>query len=153
MAEPILYIDTSDIQVGHLATVRELMADLVDFVEANEPQLIAYNFYVEESDNTMTCVVVHPDSQAREAIVRIAALRFAGTPALADPECPSRSGPSTDDRRPSRRRSSSVSEGRTSGALGHRKCQRFDAPVDPKVLDGRAAAWDHPRPRLHEWGL
>jgi quinol monooxygenase YgiN len=66
MAEPILYIDTSDIQPGHLATVRELMANLVDFVEANEPQLIAYNFYIEETDNTMTCVVVHPDSASIE---------------------------------------------------------------------------------------
>jgi hypothetical protein len=66
MAEPILYIDTSDIRSGHLETVRLLMTDLVAFVEANEPQLIAYDFFIEETSNTMTCVAVHPDSASME---------------------------------------------------------------------------------------
>ena len=66
MTEQILYIDMSDIQPGRLETVRGLMRDLVAFAEANEPQLIAYNFYLDETQNTMTCVVVHPDSASME---------------------------------------------------------------------------------------
>jgi hypothetical protein len=62
MSEPILYIDVSDIRPGQLETVRELMADLVAFVEAKEPQLIAYDFFIDETRNTMTCIALHPDS-------------------------------------------------------------------------------------------
>lgn len=66
MAEPILYIDTSDIRPGKLEAVRRLMTDLVAFVEANEPQLLAYDFYIDETDTTLTCVAVHPDSASME---------------------------------------------------------------------------------------
>lgn len=66
MSEPILYIDVSDIRPGKLARVKELMADLVAFVDANEPQLIAYDFFIDETDNTMTCVALHPDSASIE---------------------------------------------------------------------------------------
>ena len=66
MTEHILYIDISDIQPGRLETVRGLMTDLVAFAAANEPQLIAYHFYLNEAHNTMTCVVVHPDSASME---------------------------------------------------------------------------------------
>ena len=64
--DPILYIDTSDILPGQLETVRRLMTDLVAFVEANEPQLISYDFYIEDESHVMTCVAMHPDSASME---------------------------------------------------------------------------------------
>lgn len=66
MAEPILYIDTSEIQAGKLETVKGLMTELVAFVEANEPQLIAYDFFIDATGTTMTCVAIHPDSASME---------------------------------------------------------------------------------------
>lgn len=66
MPDPILYIDTSDIRPGRLETVRGLMTDLVAFVKANEPQLISYGFYVEDTGQTMTCLAIHPDSASME---------------------------------------------------------------------------------------
>jgi hypothetical protein len=66
MAEPILYIDRSDIRPGQLESVRRLMTELVAFAEAHEPQLIAYDFYIEETANTLTCVALHPDSASME---------------------------------------------------------------------------------------
>ena len=66
MPEPILYIDVSEIRPGKLATVKELMADLVAFADAHEPQLIAYDFFIDEKENTMTCVALHPDSASME---------------------------------------------------------------------------------------
>jgi hypothetical protein len=66
MAEPILYIDTSGIGAGKLETVKALMTDLVAFVQANEPRLIAYDFFIDESGTTMTCVAIHPDSASME---------------------------------------------------------------------------------------
>lgn len=66
MREPILYVDISDIRPGKLATVKELMADLVAFADANEPRLIAYDFFIDETERTMTCVALHPDSASME---------------------------------------------------------------------------------------
>lgn len=66
MAEPILYIDVSDIRPGKLRTVEALMAELVAFVEEKEPQLIAYDFFIDATEHTMTCVALHPDSASME---------------------------------------------------------------------------------------
>lgn len=66
MPEPILYIDVSDIRPGKLESVKGLMSDLVAFAGANEPQLIAYDFFLDETGNTMTCVALHPDSASME---------------------------------------------------------------------------------------
>jgi hypothetical protein len=66
MAEPILYIDVSDIRPGRLETVQRLMTDLVSFAKAKEPQLIAYEFLINESGTMMTCVALHPDSASME---------------------------------------------------------------------------------------
>lgn len=66
MSDPILYVDVSDIHPGHLEAVKELIAELVAFADANEPQLIAYDFFIDESNSTMTCVALHPDSDSME---------------------------------------------------------------------------------------
>jgi len=66
MRGPILYIDVSDIRPGKLGTVETLIADLVAFAEAHEPQLVAYQFFIDETEQIMTCVAVHPDSASME---------------------------------------------------------------------------------------
>ena len=76
MTEPILYIDVSDIRPGKLDTVKALMADLVAFVEANEPQLIAYQFFIDDSEQTMTCVALHPHSASMELHMNIGWEKF-----------------------------------------------------------------------------
>lgn len=76
MPEPILYVDVSDIRPGKLPTVKKLMADLVAFVEASEPQLIAYDFFIDETESTMTCVALHPDSASMEFHMDVGWERF-----------------------------------------------------------------------------
>ena len=48
MSDAILYLDTSDVREGALEELKPAMARLVEFVKANEPQLIAYNVYFTE---------------------------------------------------------------------------------------------------------
>jgi hypothetical protein len=66
MSDPILYIDVSDIRPGKLTIVRKLIADLVAFVDAKEPQLIVYDFFIDEAESTVTCLALHPDSASME---------------------------------------------------------------------------------------
>jgi hypothetical protein len=78
MTEPIYYVDTSEIRPGGLDTVMHLMTDLVAFVKANEPQLIAYDFFIDEGGTTMTCTAVHPDSASMEFHMNIGWEKFRG---------------------------------------------------------------------------
>jgi hypothetical protein len=76
MSKELLYIDVSDIRDEKLDAVKALMTDLVAFVEVREPQLIAYEFFINETEMTMTCVVLHPDSESMEAHMDIGWEKF-----------------------------------------------------------------------------
>lgn len=76
MPAPILYIDVSSIRPGKLETIEALITDLVAFVELNEPQLIGYDFFIDEPGETMTCVALHPDSASMELHMNIGWEKF-----------------------------------------------------------------------------
>jgi len=63
---PIVYIDHSDIREGSLEELKWGVRRLVDFIDAREPQLITYGFYIDEDATKMTVVAVHPDSASLE---------------------------------------------------------------------------------------
>ena len=46
MSGPFIFIATNRLKPGKLACERERVRGLVTFLEANEPQLIAFNEYV-----------------------------------------------------------------------------------------------------------
>jgi quinol monooxygenase YgiN len=66
MSDPIVYVDTSDVREGALDELKDAIKELVDFVEANEPRLIAYNVYLSDDGTSMTVMHVHPDSASLE---------------------------------------------------------------------------------------
>jgi hypothetical protein len=66
MSDAIVYIDTSDVREGALEELKAGMKELVEFVDANEPRLIAYNVYFSDDGSRMTVVHVHPDSASLE---------------------------------------------------------------------------------------
>ncbi|MFC8508100.1 hypothetical protein ACFU3J_06985 [Streptomyces sp. NPDC057411] len=78
MSDPLYYVDRSDLLEGSIEEVRSRMRDLAAFVEANEPRLIAYHFFVDEAGSTMTLVAVHPDSASMEFHMDLGAEKFRG---------------------------------------------------------------------------
>ena len=62
MTAPFIWVGTYAIKPGKLETARKRLAEVVDLVEANEPRLIAFNFYLDEAGTTASCVQVHPDA-------------------------------------------------------------------------------------------
>ncbi|MEU2237172.1 hypothetical protein ABZ585_40295, partial [Streptomyces vietnamensis] len=66
MAEPLFYVDRSEILAGRIEEARERMRDLAAFVAEREPQIIAYHFYLDEPASTMSVVAVHPDAASME---------------------------------------------------------------------------------------
>ena len=76
MSEPIVYIDSSEIREGKLEELKTAMNGLVEFVEANEPRLIAYNVFFKEDGTRMTVVHVHPDSASLGFHMKVAGPLF-----------------------------------------------------------------------------
>ena len=73
---PLIVVDTSQIHDGKLEELRAAVAELVEFVEANEAEPLAYNVYFDEQGTTMTVVQVHPSSESFERHMEIAGPAF-----------------------------------------------------------------------------
>jgi hypothetical protein len=74
--QPIVYIDTSEVRSGRLEELKAAMHDLTEFVEANEPQLLAYNVYFSEAGDRMTVLHVNPDPASLELHMDVAGPKF-----------------------------------------------------------------------------
>jgi hypothetical protein len=77
MTDPIVFVDTSEIREGKLEELRRAVAELAEFVEANETETISYQLFFSDDDRQMTVLQVHPDSASMERHMEIAGPVFA----------------------------------------------------------------------------
>jgi hypothetical protein len=71
MSSPFIFIATNRLKAGQLDAERRRVPGLVEFIEAAEPRLIAFNEYVNEAGDEVTVVQVHPDAASMEAHMEI----------------------------------------------------------------------------------
>jgi hypothetical protein len=74
---PFVFIATNRLKPGKLADERKRVPGLVDFVEANEPRLIAFNEYASEDGSEVAVVQVHPDADSMAFHMEVVAERAA----------------------------------------------------------------------------
>jgi biotin carboxylase len=74
---PFIFIATNRLKPGKLAEERKRVPGLVDFVEANEPRLIAFNEYVKDDGTEVAVVQVHPDAESMAFHMEVVAERAA----------------------------------------------------------------------------
>lgn len=77
MSDPVVYVDTSVIHEGRLEEVRAAVTGLAGFVEANEPGLLGYAAYFDETESRMTVIHVHADPPSLDFHMQVAGSRFA----------------------------------------------------------------------------
>jgi hypothetical protein len=77
MSAPFIFIATNRLKEGKLAAERDRAADLSSFIEENEPQLLAFNEYVNEEGTEVGVVQIHPDAASMEFHMGIVAERAA----------------------------------------------------------------------------
>ena len=63
---PFIFIATNKLKAGKLEDERERVRDLSEFIAANEPRLLAFNEYADESGTEVGVVQVHPDAQSMQ---------------------------------------------------------------------------------------
>jgi hypothetical protein len=74
---PFIFIATNRLKEGKLDAERDRVADLASFIEANEPQLLAFNEYASEDGSEVGVVQVHPDATSMEFHMGVVAERAA----------------------------------------------------------------------------
>ena len=77
MSGPFIFIATNRLKPGKLAEERKRVPRLVDFIEANEPQLIGFNEYVNGDGTEVAVVQIHPDADSMAFHMRVVAERAA----------------------------------------------------------------------------
>jgi len=81
MPGPFIFIATNKLKEGKLEDEKRRVPELSDFIEANEPRLIAFNEYADENGSEVAVVQVHPDAESMEfhmEVVRERAARAYG---------------------------------------------------------------------------
>ncbi len=71
MSGPFIFIGTHTFREGKLEEFKVGLQDFFDFVEANEPRLIAFNFYLNDEGTELSVVQVHPDAASMEFHVQL----------------------------------------------------------------------------------
>jgi hypothetical protein len=77
MSGPFIFIATNRLKPGKLEAERTRVPELCEFIEANEPQLIAFNEYASEDGREVGVVQVHPDAESMEFHMSVVAERAA----------------------------------------------------------------------------
>lgn len=77
MATPFVYVGTTKVKPGKLEALREQLSELADFVDANEPRMVAFHAFLDEAGSKLTIVQVHPDSASMEFHMQVNAKHFA----------------------------------------------------------------------------
>ncbi|MFN2524739.1 MAG: putative quinol monooxygenase [Actinomycetota bacterium] len=77
MSGPFIYVGTFTIKPGKLEEARKHLAELIDFVETNEPRMIAFHAFLDGEGSKLVIVQVHPDSASMEFHLQINAKHFA----------------------------------------------------------------------------
>src|ERR1700694_5599332 len=66
MTGPFIFIATNRLQERKLEAERARVPGLSDFIEANEPRLLAFNEYANDDGTDVAVVQVHPDTDSFE---------------------------------------------------------------------------------------
>jgi hypothetical protein len=77
MSGPFIFIATNQLRDGKQKSERDRAGELSSFIETSEPQLLAFNEYVNEEGTEVAVVQVHPDAASMELHMDVVAERAA----------------------------------------------------------------------------
>ncbi len=77
MSGPFIFIATNRLKEGKFEEERARVPGLCDFIETNEPELIAFNEYANDDGSEVGVVQVHRDAASMEFHMQVVAERAA----------------------------------------------------------------------------
>ena len=76
MSGLLIYVDTSDVREGAVEELKGAIKELIEFIDANEPQIVACCVYLSDDKREMTVVHVHADAASLEYHLDVAGPAF-----------------------------------------------------------------------------
>ena len=76
MKDRLIFIGTFEIPQTALAEWRTRSKEMYEFVQANEPRVLSFHFYVSADGREGTVIQVYPDSEALEYHLKVAAAKI-----------------------------------------------------------------------------
>jgi len=76
MSQPLVYVHSAEVRPGKLVQLKAAIEELAEFVEENEPGLVSYCVYFDESESRMSVVHVHADAASLDFHLEIAGPLF-----------------------------------------------------------------------------
>jgi len=95
--ELIVYVDHSTVRPGRRAELERAIAHLATFVEAEEPQIVAYQVYLDPDGDSLSVMHAHRDLESLERHFAVAGPKFAPFAELIEMESIDVYGPVPDD--------------------------------------------------------
>ncbi|PVG81121.1 hypothetical protein DDE18_20145 [Nocardioides gansuensis] len=72
MSTPFIYTSTYRVRAGRFQDARNKLAEHAEFIEANEPRLVAFHIFADEEAGTVSVVQVHRDPESMEFHMKVA---------------------------------------------------------------------------------
>jgi hypothetical protein len=78
MTGPFIFMTKSKIREGKLEDFKRALREMAEFVEANEPRVVAFEAYLNDDGTEATGVQVHPDADSMAFHMQVAFEKIAG---------------------------------------------------------------------------
>jgi hypothetical protein len=72
MAGPFVFISQSRVKEGKLDDFKRGLREMAEFVEANEPRVIAFEAYLSDDETEVTGLQIHPDADSMAFHMQVA---------------------------------------------------------------------------------
>lgn len=66
MTQPLFVVSTFKVKEGRVDDVKKYYKKVLEIIEPNEPQLIAFHGFLNEHETEMASIQVHPDTESME---------------------------------------------------------------------------------------
>lgn len=76
MSAPFIFITEHTVKSGRLEDLERLTEEFIEFVDANEPGLLAINGYLNDDRDRFTLVQIHADAESMESHLKVAGDRI-----------------------------------------------------------------------------
>ena len=76
MSEHVIYVDRFTLREGSLEEFKSYATAMAEFVEENEPEVLSFNYYVDQDGAGGTAVFVFSDAVALDLHLDLASSRF-----------------------------------------------------------------------------
>src|SRR5919106_1472847 len=78
MTGPFIFMSKSKIREGKREDFKRALREMAEFVEANEPRVVAFEAYLNDDGTEATGVQVHPDADSMAFHMQVAFAKIAG---------------------------------------------------------------------------